>query len=524
MRDAPFAFVAETANRLVLQAVNGPARAAGVAAGLSLADARAICPQLLTHPAEPRAHARALTALARVMEQFSPLIAYDAPDGLFADMSGVAHLFGGETALLARVTGRLERFGLCVRAALADTPGAAHALARYGSGCTLVDVGAHRAALASLPVAALRVSDEVAQSCRRLGLQTIGDLIPLQRSALAARFGLETVNRLDQALGHAAEPLRYIRFVPPLRETLAFAEPIGRTDDVERALTHLLERLCVRLEREDKGLRLVSFTIERVDSGLQTVTITTSRPNRSPAALFRLFRDRLDGLDAGFGIERVHLEAERCEPLAAVQVKGLERFQAKWKPVRRRKRDQQKTTRANSVSVESEFAQVDKNGQASTADDDLIDRLVNRFGHDRVLRLAPAESHLPERAWVAFSAAVASLHPAWSAPPTPRPLRLLARPHPLKAEDNADHRRPPAAISWDGRVARLTPLAGPERIEPEWWRDDPAWRSGARDYWWVRADDGLRPSGPHPDGLRLWLFRVGAEDAWGAWFLHGFGE
>lgn len=480
LRDVPFAFVSESANRITLYAVNGRARASGVTEGMSLSDARAVCPQLATRPADPRADARLLRSLARWMQRYSPLIAFDKPNGLFADMSGVAHLFGGETEMIAGLTGKLERFGICVRAALADTTGAAWALARHGCGCTIVSPGAQRAALSPLPVAALRVGEEVAQLSRRLGLKTVRDLYPLPRASMASRFGLEALRRFDQALGYEDEPLRHIRFVPTLKETLVFAEPIGRTEDVEAALRLVLERLCARLEQREKGARLTAFTIEQVDGTRQTLTIATTRPNRSSAALLHLFRDQLDRLDAGFGIERVHVSAERYEPLGT--------------------------------------AQLDTPGKEARlkgmTDCGLIDRLVNRFGYDRVLRLAPAESHLPERAWLAFSAADTPPHACWSGPVAARPVRLLSPPEPVTAEIHDDGKTPPAAIQFRGKLLDLVPLGGPERIEPEWWHDDPAWRSGAREYWWVR--DG--------DGRHLWLFRVGEPRIHGAWFVHGFGS
>ncbi len=480
LRDIPFAFVRESANRIILHAANVRARASGVAEGMSLSDARAVCPQLATRPVDLRADTRLLRSLARWMERYSPSIAFDTPNGFFADMSGVAHLFGGETDMIAGLTGKLERLGFNVRAALADTAGAAWALARHGGGCTIVSPGAQRAALSPLPVAALRVGEDVAQLSRRLGLKKIGDLYPLSRAAIASRFGLETLKRFDQALGREDEPLHHIRFVPALRETLVFAEPIGRTEDVEAALRLVLERLCARLEQKEKGMRLTAFTVEQVDGTRQTLTIATTRPNRSPAALLHLFRDQLDKLDAGFGIERVHVSAERCEPLGTAQLNTPEK---EARP-------------------------------GSKTDCGLIDRLVNRFGYDRVLRLAPAESHLPERAWLAFSAAATPPHTSWSPPSAARPLRLLSPPEPVAAEAHADDRTPPAAIRFQGKLQPLIPLGGPERIEPEWWHDDPAWRSGTREYWWVR--DG--------DGRHLWLFRVDAARTHGAWFLHGFGS
>jgi protein ImuB len=476
LREVPFALVAESANRLVLQAANRCALGLGVKSGTALADARAICPQLLTRAAEPLADASLLKSLARMMERYSPLVAIDGEDGLFLDTTGCAHLFGGETALLGMVAARLERLGFTVRLGLADTPGAAWALAHYGGPCTLVDAGATKGALAPLPVVALRVEAEVAELSRRLGLATIGHLYALPRRTLAARFGLAAVTRLEQALGELDEPLAYRRFRASLHAALSFPEPIARTEDVESASAVVIARLCARLEQEGKGVRSAELVFTRVDGSKQSLAIATARPSRSPRLLLRLFRDRLDGLDAGFGIERVEIETKSCDPLAAEQAEMR-----------------------------------DERGERPD-DGALIDRLINRFGHDRVLRFAPADSHLPERAFLTFSAAVTSPSPAWIAPPIARPLRLLSQPEPVAELGNA---MLPATIDWRGRQFFVTPLAGPERIEPEWWHDDPAWRDGARDYWWMRT----------ACGQHFWVFRArgGFCGSRNRWFLHGLG-
>jgi protein ImuB len=478
LRDVPSALVAESANRLVVQAANLRALRIGVKPGMMLADARAICPQLVTRASAPHEDARLLASLARMMERYSPLVALDGADGLFLDTAGCAHLFGGETALLGTVVGRLERLGLTARAALADTPGAAWALAHYGAPCTVVDRGANRVALASLPVSALRMADEAAELSRRLGLATIGHLYPLPRRTLAARFGLAAMTRLAQALGEQDEPLVYLRFGAPLRAALSFPEPIARTEDVEGAAAAVIERLCARLEREGKGIRQAVLAFERVDGSRQTLSIATARPSRSPRLLLRLVRDRLDALDAGFGIERVAIEVGHCESLPAEQTEAIG----------------------------------EREGAPAADEGELIDRLVNRFGHDHVLRFAPADSHLPDRAFVAFSAAGTPPSPPWIATPAARPVRLLSRPEPVAELGNAGL---PAAIEWRGRQLPVTPLAGPERIEPEWWHDDPAWRTGTRDYWWMRT----------ACGQHLWLFRAegGSCRALSRWFLHGLG-
>jgi protein ImuB len=118
-------------------------------------------------------------------------------DALALDITGVAHLFGDEAGLVAAATDALGRRGLTVQAGLADTPGAAHALARAGGG--LARPGATLAALSALPPATLGLGQDALEVLSRLGLRRVGDLLALPRAHLTLRFRPEVCLRLDQA-------------------------------------------------------------------------------------------------------------------------------------------------------------------------------------------------------------------------------------------------------------------------------------------------------------------------------------
>ena len=469
----PLAAVVESGSRIMLAGVNRVAEQAGLAPGMTLADARAVAAHLVTAPADTRAQATLLGRIARWCGRYTPIAAPDGTDGLFLDITGCAHLFGGEADMLADMTGRLEGFGFAVAAALADTPGAAWALAHYGGAGAIAPPGGTARAIERLPVGALRLGRETAASLAHLGLRRIGDLYGMPRGSLAARFGQGTVLLLDRALGHAEEAIGNLRPPATPRARIAFAEPIGTRADIDAALAYLLDELCTRLESAGQGARRLELAFHRVDGTAQMLAIGTARPLRDAAALARLFRDRLDKVDPGFGIEAMILAAPAAEPLSPAQATLDER------------RDTD-------------------DGMAT-----LVERLGNRFGFERVRRVAPLDSHLPDRAWRGLPAAgmaMAGSEQNWPRTP-PRPARLFPALEPVEAEAESPD-GPPASFRWRGRRHAVRGAEGPERIAPEWWRDDPAWASGARDYWCIEDETGRR----------FWLCRTARPPEWR---LHG---
>lgn len=484
---------------LCIVAANPAARGGGIRPGLPLADAYAVLPELRALPADPAAEAKALDGLAAWCGRYTPWTSVDGggagpcpgAGGVWLDVTGCAHLFGGETALLQDVVRRLKGLGFAARTALADTPGAAWAVVRFGEldrdALAVVPAGGLRAILAPLPVAALRLDGRVSEGLRRVGLRRIGDLIDLPRAPLAARFGEMVLRRLDQALGRQGESLSPRRPVASLRVRLAFAEPIATRDDITAAVRHLLADLCRRLAKTRQGARRLELVLYRADGTCAGTTIGTSRPVRDAGHLERLFREKLEILDPGFGIEVM--------TLAATLANGLEA--------------QQGDLATDGTATEEGLAR-------------LIDRLGNRLGPANVARLVPQASHIPEKA----CREVAAL-PSFSAPPATgkddfhpvpsRPLHLLAWPEPIEVMAPVpDH--PPLMFRWHGRPHRVVSADGPERIAPEWWlAEEPlspeAAERATRDYY--RVEDA--------DGRRFWLYREGLYRTDGAprWYLHG---
>ena len=512
----PFAVVGEQNGAQVLVSLCPLAEAAGLRQGQPLRDATAMCPGLSTQAADPLAEADFLTRLRRWAGKFSPWVAEEAPDALVIDLTGCAHLFGGEAALLAQAEQDCADLGLTVRAAVADTRGAAWALARFagsdprphrngdaiaqearatrsraarrrveGEALSLAQgviaaPGQMRGALADLPLPALRLAPQVVESLHRLGLRRVRNVIDLPRAAFARRFGADSLRRLDQALGLEVEPVAPARAPLHFATRLTFPDPIGLTEDITQGLDRILPPLCEKLHGQARGVRRLRLEAWRSDGRVERLDIGLARPTDDAQAIRPLILLKLDKIDPGFGIDCLRLEALETEPLHALQHRG-------------------------------QIAATEAAGQRndpSHALADLIGRLGARLGTEAVTRLHPSESHIPEKAAQTLAAAWSDPHPApWPRAHAPRPL-LLWSPEPIQAPDDPT---PPARFRWRRRDLVTRVAAGPERIAPEWWLDDPHWRNGPRDYWRVEAGEGER----------LWLYYAHGADIPGGWFCHG---
>lgn len=451
---------------LRVTAVDARAAAEGLYPGQRVADARALVPELHAADADLVADAAALARLADWCGRYTPWSAVDGDDGLSLDITGCAHLFGGEAALIADLVRRLAGVGVTARAAAADTPAAAWAWARFGEG-PILEAGTARMRLAALPVEALRLAPVTVEALRRLGLRRIGDVAPLPRAPLAARLGPELLARLGRAFGVEADSISPRRPPALWRARLAFADGISRREDLDLATRELLGGLCRALEVDGRGARRLELAFYRLDGTAQMIEIGTSRPTRDAAHLARLFVEPLGTVDPGFGIETMILGAVVTDPLAAQQMAM---------PSSRRR------------DIE-DLAPV-------------LDRLQSRLGRNAVVRLVPVASHVPERAVTVTPALSEGRFQDWPAG-RPRPIQLLAAPEPIDVAGTPDA---PASFRWRHCEHRIAQCEGPERIAPEWWRggDQPT-----RDYYWLEDSDGRR----------YWVYRSLAPDT--GWYLHG---
>lgn len=472
---APFVLTETSLHGRTLAAVNEAARSLGLEPGLRFTDARARVPDLVAEEIDREADALALKRLSLWMTRFSPLTAMDGPDGIRLDVTGCAHLFGGEDGFLAAIKRALTALGLTARLGLADSAGAAWAFSRYGAeAIQRAEPGKARDILAPMPVAALRLEDGTVRTLRRFGLTRIGQLYAIERNALARRFrnreaAQDVLLRLDQALGVRPEPLIPLKAPARFTARISGPEPLLSLGGIEDALSKLLADLAGQLEQAGKGARRFILTGYRSDGTRTSTSLALSRPGREASAIARLFAPRLELMDPGFGIDLMTLSAHGTGPLEAIA-----------------------TTLPDGAALPGA-------DPAETAA--LVDRLNARLGDDLVAIFTAHESHLPGRseALAPFPGALKPW-PATAHRTGPRPLIVLDRPEPVETIAILPD-GPPARFTWR-RVTRSVARAdGPERIGPEWWR-------GATDG--VRARDYYRVE--DEAGHRYWLMREGLYD------------
>lgn len=468
--------IAREGSRRLVAAANEAAIAAGLRVGMPVSKAQALVADLIVEDLRPDEDRKELERLALwFLRNYAPIVAVDPPDGIVIDTTGADHLHGNETLMLTGMINRLFAMGFTARAAVADSWGGAHALARYRADPALVlPEGEVAQAVLGLPVAALRLEVGTVTALRTLGFDSIGDLAATPRAPLALRFGPQIGRRLDQALGRAAEPIDPIRTAGAIEARRAFAEPISAAETIARYVGMLVSRLCSMLEEQGTGVRRLDLILHRVDNTVQVIRAGTAKPVRDAGRLTKLLCDRIDKIDPGFGIEVMTLSAVHCEPLDATQT--------------------------ISSLIEEPEAEVGE----------LIDVIANR-GH-RVYRLAALESDVPERSFAPMPALTEDDELGWPAE-WPRPSRLLLHPEPIQCMALLpDH--PPASFTWRGSRHPVKRADGPERVFGEWWKRDKE-LGAVRDYFVVENEAGER----------FWIFRQGdgehADSGSGSWFLQG---
>ncbi|WP_167507750.1 Y-family DNA polymerase [Rhizobium glycinendophyticum] len=486
----PLVCAARTANVMRLTALDEVAEGFGLRIGQGLAEARAICAALDVVEADPAADRAFLEAIADWCDRYTPLVALDGEDGLALDITGCAHLFGGEICLVEDLAGRLTGFGLAVQVSVASTPGLARAVSRFGGPRVIVGPEASNI-LRPMPVAALRLEPQTVMDLARVGLKTIGDLLAAARAPITRRFGRTPLLRLDQALGREGEAISPRRTPALLSAERRLAEPIVAEDHILDLAGRLAAGLKAALEARNEGGRLFELLIFRVDGRVFRIEVGASAPLRDPHRIKALFKERLsvlkDELEAGYGFELLRLNVLLSEPFEIRQARLVE---------------------------EEEEEEEDEHLTR------FLDQVFARLG-ERALRLPVSlASHWPDRA-----ATHAPLTDGLKTlgrrdgeqamkPPVRgiRPLRLLTRPEEVEVMSSVPD-GPPASFRWRRVQRRITRAEGPERLAPEWWVDGE--NAEPRDYF--RIEDTI--------GQRYWLYRKGLYERETenrpTWFLQG---
>ncbi|MEM9373161.1 MAG: DNA polymerase Y family protein [Planctomycetota bacterium] len=476
----PVLLVANDRQRQVVVRCCERASDAGVRVGMPLAQARALfdADALSIGPYDHAGDRVALSRLAVWAQRLSPVVAVDEHgDGLLLDVTGCERVFGGEKELVQDAVRGLGQLGFRSRAAIALSFGCAWAVSRYGADpCTIVDQGNARFALSSLPIASLRIGDDVSRQLAHVGINRVGQLLEMPRSALPARFGGELLLRLDQALGQAIETIEPVRPVPPPAVERVFDGPTDKIEAIELTVRELVIEIACELQRRSCGARSLGIELVRSDLEPERLSITLGRPSRDAKHLLTLVRPKLERAHLGFGVEIVRV---RVPMVGAIRHEQLEQVGG--------------AGATTAAEVERSYGE-------------LLDTISNRLGDRRVLHAEHHASHLPERAFVMSRAtgsrSMTTMKTA-EVPVRDRPSVLFDRPMPAEVialtPDGPVHR-----VSWNGADLTVAACVGPERIGGEWWRA----RDTTRDYFAVRVEDGRW----------LWLVR-GIES--GKWFVHG---
>jgi protein ImuB len=488
----PSIVVSRQNNMLRIFALDDAAAHFGLDIGLPLANARAICPQVQVYDADEAADAHTLNAIAEWCDGFTPLVALDRPHGLFLDITGCAHLFGGEAAMMNLVCGVLTAQGFTVSAAIAGTAVCARTLTRHVHGRIVRD-GEEASAVRPLPVSALGADAAVIAGLRRAGLKTIGDVAKRAGREITARFGAPFTALLEQALGQSDAPISPRKPLPDYIVEKRFAEPVATEAVVSATLSGLAGMLVAAMAQQGKGARRLEARFFRTDGAVRTIMVDTGQAVTRGEVIDRLFRERLealnDPLDPGFGFDLIRLTASRTE-IVVQQQRDLD-------------------------------ANVHDNDELAA----LIDRIAARVNGKRVVVHLPQDTHIPERAVLAEPAQyhlTAATQAAWPAravgEPPLRPLRLFERPEQIKVIAEVPD-GPPARFVWRRAAHAVVRAEGPERVAMEWWRTGSV--TLTRDYFRVEDEEGLR----------FWLYRDGLYDreieqkegkpVQPNWFMHG---
>jgi protein ImuB len=492
-QDIPSVVVAKENNALVIYSLDDAAARYGLTIGQPLANARAICPHLQVYDADEAADAKTLGDIADWCDRFTPMVALDAPHGLFLDITGCAHLFGGEAAVLRQLCDALTAQGFAVSAAIASTSICARTMNRHVHGHVIAD-GKEADAVGPLPVFTLGASDAVTNGLRRAGLKTIGDVASRARHEITARFGAAFTTRLEQTLGQGDAPISPRKPLPDYIVEQRFAEPVATEAVIAATLSRLAATLVASMEKQGKGARRLEASFFRTDGVVRTLEVDTGQAVTRGSIVDRLFRERLDALndplDPGFGFDLIRLSASRTE-IVVQQQRDLD-------------------------------SRVHDNDELAA----LIDRIAARIGGKRVVVHLPQDTHIPERAALAMpaqhhlAAATSADWPARiSGEPPLRPLRLFDRPEPIKVPLATIPDGPPHQFTWRRALHAVVRAEGPERIAMEWWKQDG--KALTRDYFRIEDDEGLR----------FWIYRDGLyeselKDEEGRsvpanWFVHG---
>ena len=450
-------------DRGLVRVCSPAARAAGVQPGMRISGVNTLCPQAVLTEYDEHLHQSAIQAASLALLQYTPELALGERDTLLLDVTASLRLFGGIRRLYRRIQSTLH--GLCLSAgyAIAATAGGAWLLAT--AACTRLRRCLKPRTLVRrldvLPVGSLPAVLPYETWLNSIGCATLGALRQLPRAGLQRRTSRQVLQALDAAYGNTPEIFKWIVAPLQFQGRIELLERIEYAEAIARVAGRLIQQLCGWLTAHQRAVTQLVLLLEhergRHAREPSQVELATATPTHDPAHLMRLLQEHLHHLKLVAPVIAVTLDAARVQEAAPV---------------------------AEDLFPEPGGTPQDR--------ERVLEIILARIGHDRVLAPQPVADHRPEVAnrWGPANAAFVAgqvvdgvTRPCWL---LEKPLLLSVRKH-----------RP-----WYGSPLHI--VQGPERIEDGWWEG-----AALRDYF--VAEDA--------SGVRYWLFRE-RYTQW-RWFLHG---
>ncbi|MDD1620749.1 MAG: DNA polymerase Y family protein [Methylococcaceae bacterium] len=403
--------------RPCLHAVSEPARLAGIESGMTLAAARALCPNLIIRIRDPEAEQLALQRLADAALDFSPWVSLDSPQCLLLEIGSCLSLFGGAESLREQLRQALLK--LNHRPVIAITPAAeaSELAALQGLESFITDKKALRSALGPLPIAALRLDEKTLRRLQKIGIRRLTDLWRLPRDGLARRYGKELLNRLDALAGQDNRAFNAFHRPPRFEARRDMPVELERLEHFFPAVEQLAEEFEAFLQARDATALGVNLEI-----------IHHARPSTRLELNFRT-----GSRDAGHWLALLHEKLERS-PLPA-PVLALALFSQAIAPFQ-----------PEVVTLfDDDAAQINGDREWQS----MLDQLQARLGTSALKQLSILDDHRPERAMTAQP-----VSPTQNREMPARPLWLLSKPEALD-------------------IQGLQLLSETERIESGWWDNAP---------------------------------------------------
>jgi len=475
-----------------LAAVNREAERFGVRARQTIAEASALVSQLIVAKVKQVEVEKALGSLAEIALGYGATVALSAPDTVWVDISGSAHLFGGEEALARDLAERVRELGHRVKIAVSVGPELARAFARWSApprrsessdAVSIISPSRTSLAAAELPIQALPLGPDNLGYLTRLGLLTFGELARQPRSALAPRLGKEAARVLELCAGEDNAPL--VPYQPPriLEESSTWDDAVTGTEPLCFVLRGLAARISARLCARGEAAEVLDVTLVH-DSviarfrGVEAQTVLhfkLSQPLHREAELRRIVASRLERLRLAAPSVGMKLTVPRLAPIVQRQLSLTELLSG------------------DTTSGEEDLPLVLAELAADIGEEHIgVLGLVDAHRPEAQSQLGPA---LPERSHakrkgkraeparaVSKSALRKTEPPIWSRLPSP-PTRLLPNPVELSSVISAG-----STLVLGHTLYTIEQLRFEQRLDAvEWWS-----RPVARDYLrlWLQSESG----------------------------------